>query len=62
MELCLATVTSPALQGPLAIRLEDSVPVGSMSSVDNAQSVPLDTTVSPTAGVSKWLLLTSTAG
>lgn len=58
MVLCHATVTSLALQGPLVIRLEDSVPAGSMSSVDSAQSVPRDTTASPTADVSKWLLLT----
>lgn len=57
MELYLATVTSPALQGPLVIRLEDSVPAGSMLSVVSAQSVLRDTTASPTADVSEWFLL-----
>lgn len=52
MELYLATVTRPALQGPLVIRLEDSVPAGSMSLVVSAQNVPRDTTASPTADVS----------
>lgn len=58
-ELWLATVISLAPQGPLVIQLEDSVPAGSTSSDDSAQSVPLDTTASPTADVSKhtyfWL-------
>lgn len=49
MELCLATVTNPAPQGPLAIQLEDSVPAGSMSSVGSARGVPQDTMASPTA-------------
>lgn len=57
MELCLATVTSPAPQGPLVIRLEDSVPAGSMSSVDSAQNVLRDTMASPTADVSEWFLV-----
>lgn len=52
MALYLATVTSPALQRPLVIRLEDSVPAGSMSLVVSAQNVPRDTTASPTADVS----------
>lgn len=57
MELCLATATSPAPQGPLVIRLEDSVPAGSTSSVDSAQSVLRDTMASPTADVSEWFLV-----
>lgn len=56
MELCLATVTNPAPQGPLVIQLEDSVPAGSMSLVGSAQSVPQDTMASPTADVSKHML------
>lgn len=57
MELYLATVTSPALQGPLVIRLEDSVPAGNMSSVVSAQSALRDTMASPTADVREWFLL-----
>lgn len=56
MELCLATVTNLALQGPLVIRLEDSVHAGRMSLVASAQSVLQDTTASPTADVSEWFL------
>ena len=57
MDHYLATVTNPALQGPLVIRLVDSVPAGSMSSVGSAQSVLQDTTASPTADVSKSFVL-----
>lgn len=54
MELCLATVTSPALRETLVTPPEDSVPAGSTSSAAGAQSVPQDTLASPTAGVSDW--------
>lgn len=55
MELCLATVTSPALRETLATPPEDSVPAGSTSSAAGVQSVPQDTLAFPTAGVSEWL-------
>lgn len=53
MELCHATVTLPAPREMPAIQWEDSVPVGNTSSAVSAQSVPQDTMVSPTAGVSE---------
>lgn len=56
MELCLATVTNPAPQGPPVIQLGDSVPVGSMLLVGSAQSVPQDIMDSPTADVSELML------
>lgn len=57
VELCLATVTGLVPQGPHVIRLEDSVLADNMSLGDNAQSVPQDIMASPTADVSKLLLV-----
>ena len=54
-EPCPAAATSPALQEPSVIQLEDSVPAGSMSSGVSAQNVPQDTMGFPTADVSEYI-------